>query len=619
MLLGERRPRVLFLHGLAGSGKSTLLRRFKETVSSDGDAAVSVFDCREIEPTEQGFLNALSLASYSGSHGVRLKAHTRLGEAASRVVICLDQYEVFRLLDTWLRHHFVPSLPENVSLLMAGRQEPNSAWTRLPAGTFEVMRLGALGSEDSTDLVRAMHVTEDAAEAIVAFAGGHPLTLVLGALAAQERPVGEIRDVTMGRLLDEFAVAYLDELSEEAERLLEAASVVRRVSTPLLAAMLPHFDAWKGFDSLRRLPFVDVTSDGLALHETLQMCIAARLRAAVPSRHRGLRQRAWGYFREQLRNAPRTELWRNTADMIYLLENPAVREAHFPTSAHRFAVETASPSDGEDIDQIILRHEPAQGVELLRSWWTRSPEAFKVARGPQGEVVGFSILTTNVQTDLRSFAYDPVAAVWHDHLRENPVGRGRQALLLRRWLTSAQGDQPSEAQASLWMDLKRTYMELRPKLRRIYSATDHPDIYGPALGELGATPIGGLVDIGGRRYQQYCLDFGPSSVDGWLTRIAAQELGIHVDGLLDVVQRQLVLNGHRVDLTPKEFAVMAYLTERSGEPVARSELLASVWGYDEPVGSNVVDAVVCALRKKLGSEARLLGTVRGVGYRFSVR
>lgn len=616
-MLGEHRPRVLFLHGLAGSGKSSLLRHFARSVSSHGDAAVFVLDCREIEPTEQGFSSGLSLALDHDSPGAMLEIPMRLARVARRVVICLDHYEVFRLLDSWLRNQFVPSLPEKVSLLMAGRQEPNPAWTRLPAGTFEVMRLGSLGPEESTDLVRAMQVGEDAVEAIVGFADGHPLTLILGALAARERSTDDIRDVTMDRLLDEFTVAYLDDLSEEAERLLGAASVVRRVSAPLLGAMLPEIDAWKGFDSLRRLPFVAVTSDGLALHEALQKSISARLRAAVPSRHRELRRRAWSYFREQLRTVPRAELWRSTADMIYLLENPAVREAHFPTSVHRFAIETASSADGKAIDQVIVRHEPDEAVKLLRSWWARCPETFKVARDTRGEVVGFSILTTQVQTDLKSFEYDPVAAVWLDHLRNDPVGPGQQALLLRRWLTLGQGDEPSEAQASLWLDLKRTYMELRPRLRRIYSTTDHPEIYGPVLGQLGATPINPVVEIDGRKYQQFCLDFGPSSVDGWLTRIAAQELGIHDDGLLDVLQRQLLVNGHRIDLTPKEFAVMAHLSERPGEPVGRLELLASIWGYDDPVGSNVVDAVVYTLRKKLGSEAWLLETVRGIGYRLA--
>jgi hypothetical protein len=59
-------------------------------------------------------------------------------------VICLDHYEVLRLLDTWLRLVVVPALPANVGLLIAGREEPHPAWRRLPAGTLEAIYLGPL-------------------------------------------------------------------------------------------------------------------------------------------------------------------------------------------------------------------------------------------------------------------------------------------------------------------------------------------------------------------------------------------------------------------------------------------------------------------------------------------
>ena len=50
--------------------------------------------------------------------------------------------------------------------------------------------------------------------------------------------------------------------------------------------------------------------------------------------------------------------------------------------------------------------------------------------------------------------------------------------------------------------------------------------------------------------------------------------------------------------------------------VSRYDLLADVWGYDANVGSNVIEAVVHSLRKKLGPRSSVIETVRGVGYRF---
>ena len=82
--------------------------------------------------------------------------------------------------------------------------------------------------------------------------------------------------------------------------------------------------------------------------------------------------------------------------------------------------------------------------------------------------------------------------------------------------------------------------------------------------------------------------------------------------------RELVLDEQRVGLTPLEFGVMQYLTERAGKAVSRADLLADVWGYDYEGGSNVVDVVVRSLRKKLGERATMIEAARGTGYRLRV-
>jgi DNA-binding response OmpR family regulator len=89
------------------------------------------------------------------------------------------------------------------------------------------------------------------------------------------------------------------------------------------------------------------------------------------------------------------------------------------------------------------------------------------------------------------------------------------------------------------------------------------------------------------------------------------------DALLDPDRRQLTLDGARADLTKLEFDVLQYLYEREGRVVGRAALLRDVWGYDWTGGSNVVEVVISALRRKLGDSAGTLQTVRGAGYRFT--
>ena len=166
-------------------------------------------------------------------------------------------------------------------------------------------------------------------------------------------------------------------------------------------------------------------------------------------------------------------------------------------------------------------------------------------------------------------------------------------------------------------DIKRLYMEMRPTLRRIYSIVQDVATYGPMVAPLGFELLpGDPIEFDGVPYSATQNDFGPSSIDGWLARLVAAELKIEDDSILDLVQHQLVLDGRRVDLTKLEFDVISYLHQHRGSVVERSALLRDVWGYDYAGGSNVIEANVRSLRRKLGDRAGAIETVRGLGYRF---
>jgi two-component system, OmpR family, response regulator len=85
---------------------------------------------------------------------------------------------------------------------------------------------------------------------------------------------------------------------------------------------------------------------------------------------------------------------------------------------------------------------------------------------------------------------------------------------------------------------------------------------------------------------------------------------------LDRLERHATVNGHAVELTPREFALLTYLAKQSGRAVPRTELLRKVWEIQFDPGSNVVDAHIKKVREKLGEFSNLIETVRGVGYRI---
>jgi DNA-binding response OmpR family regulator len=90
------------------------------------------------------------------------------------------------------------------------------------------------------------------------------------------------------------------------------------------------------------------------------------------------------------------------------------------------------------------------------------------------------------------------------------------------------------------------------------------------------------------------------------------------DVTLDPVRHGVRHGGEAVDLTAKEFALLATLLQRPGQVFTRSVLLDTVWGASPDVYANVVDLYVSYLRKKLdrAGDASHIRTVRGVGYTF---
>jgi DNA-binding response OmpR family regulator len=93
------------------------------------------------------------------------------------------------------------------------------------------------------------------------------------------------------------------------------------------------------------------------------------------------------------------------------------------------------------------------------------------------------------------------------------------------------------------------------------------------------------------------------------------------DLVLDPMKHQVLRGNEEIDLTAKEFALLAFLMRNHGLALSRGQILDQVWGYDFASVANVVDMYVHYLRKKIdaGRRKSLISTVRGVGYRLGER
>ena len=90
---------------------------------------------------------------------------------------------------------------------------------------------------------------------------------------------------------------------------------------------------------------------------------------------------------------------------------------------------------------------------------------------------------------------------------------------------------------------------------------------------------------------------------------------------VDLMQHKVSRAGVRIDLTPKEYALLTLFIRRQGQALSRTVIAEKVWDMNFDSDTNLVDVAVKRLRDKLGdtSKNRLIHTVRGVGYIFEVR
>ncbi len=106
----------------------------------------------------------------------------------------------------------------------------------------------------------------------------------------------------------------------------------------------------------------------------------------------------------------------------------------------------------------------------------------------------------------------------------------------------------------------------------------------------------------------------PAAANGEGRRLVFRDL------VIDTAERRVVRSGEDIGLTHTEFDLLAFLARHAGEVLSRDRILASVWGYEHPIETRVIDVHVRNLRRKIEpdpSQPRYILAVPGIGYRFT--
>jgi len=83
---------------------------------------------------------------------------------------------------------------------------------------------------------------------------------------------------------------------------------------------------------------------------------------------------------------------------------------------------------------------------------------------------------------------------------------------------------------------------------------------------------------------------------------------------LDLISREVQRNGRKIELQPREFALLEYMMRHANRPVTKTMILEHIFDYSFDPQTNVVDVLVHRLRSKVDQDRAMIHTIRGVGY-----
>ena len=420
---------VLFIHGIGGIGKTSMV---KELLNSLDSKVSSIYlDCRDIEPTENGFLTSLGSEFKIKSTKITMERVLKsLEKKRDRTILVLDTYETFGLMDTWLRKVFIPSLPENTLTIIIGRHAPNNTWlTSSGLGTLiKSIELEELSYEDSIKFLAQRGLNQEESQDTYSFARGHPMALELAANSVSTKPTRKITYKSFPNIIHQLTQDFLLGLDAKTRKTLESLSIVRRYDDAFLKHLLDDDYEAGIFDELLDLPFVSMSSEGCLIHDIVRENIARELSIRDPKRYMESKKAAWVYLNEQSLSKHGESLWQVTADLLYTIENPVVRDAFFPKGAVGYVVEPLSSGDEQGVIDITRESEPGEPADIIETWLRHYPESFSVVKDITGEVEAFFILCEPEQVEREYLSTDEISELWFRHLESNPLEPGDRAL-----------------------------------------------------------------------------------------------------------------------------------------------------------------------------------------------
>ena len=523
---------ILNVFGPGGVGKTTLLQEFA-ALCRQHDVNVIALDARHLEASPNSFTLALQLGL--DKLGLRIEESPLdfLAAQEKRSIICIDTYEKLSPLDGWLREVFLPQLPENVLLLMAGR-EPLAAGWRSDAGLNAFIRtiaLRNLNPEESRSYLNLRQVSAAQHQAVLDFTRGHPLALSLVADVLDQRHDQLFTPNEAPDVIQTLLERFVQKVPGPAHRTaLDACALFHLTTEALLSEILQVADARELFDWLRSLSFIQFGKEGLFPHDLVRDVLCTDLQWRNPDWYAELHHRARAYYLKRLQQTRGDEQRRVLVEYIFLhRRNPIVRPAFEWQEGGSVWSDTARPADVPALLAMIQRHEGEASAKLAAYWLERHLNAVQVFRGEQQKPTGFLMALALEQVTDEMRRLDPVLEkTWKFLQQHAPLRAGEKFTHFRYWMADDSYQSLSPTQSGIFVNMVQHYFA--PGLAYTFLPCADPELWTQVFAYADLARLPALdFEMDGRRYGVYGHDWRAVPPLAWLEVLAGRESSQQVD------------------------------------------------------------------------------------------
>jgi hypothetical protein len=512
-----------------------------------------------------------------------------------RGLLLIDTAELLTPLDSWLRDVFLPQLPGNILVVIAGRNPPSLRWRTDPGWQqlMQLLPLKNLNKDESRAYLTRRQLPARQHEAILQFTHGHPLALSLVADLFEQQPETEFRPENAPDIIKTLLEQFMQQAPSAYHRAaLEASSQVRLINEPLLGVMLELDDPHPIFEWLRGLSFMESERRGLYPHDLARETLAADLRWRDPVRQAELHALARSFYMKRFQQGDARRQRQILSEYIFLHRDNAIIRDYFDwQSTGAMFTDSYREGDRAALLAMIRQHEGQTAEKLAAHWLTVQPDGVAVLRQASGDPLGMLMILALDRCSPEARSLDPaVDAAWQYLAQNAPLRTGETATIFRFWMAGETYQQPSPAQSRIFVNIVQHFLT-RPGLAFTFLPCAEPDFW-QGIFEFADQRRLHQADftVDERTFGVYGHDWRAVPPLIWLENMAKQELGILVETAgSETIQTPLIVFDESDFTAAVRDALRDYTNEVAlrNNPLLQSRMVISAVGVETDTAGQV--------------------------------